>query len=85
MQDNETYRATIRLQIREWLDAVVARQNHEWLIVHVASSKSAGAKFYQRKSTVVDKIKADFNTGKRDRSAVTPPCASLELPHSERS
>lgn len=61
------YRATIRTQIREWLDSVVAKQQQEWLIVHVASGRSAGAKFYQRKSAVVDKIKADFNTGKRDR------------------
>ena len=66
-QDNETYRATIRTQIREWLDSVLARQSQEWLIVHVTSGRSAGAKFYQRKGAVVDKIKADFNTGKKDR------------------
>lgn len=66
-QDNETYRATIRTQIREWLDSVIAKQNQEWLIVHVTSGRSAGAKFYQRKGAVVDKIKADFNTGKKDR------------------
>lgn len=67
VQDNETYRATIRTQIREWLDSVIARQSHEWLIIHVTSGRSGGAKFYQRKGTVVDKIKADFNVGKKDR------------------
>lgn len=66
-QDNEVYRATVRTQIREWLDGVIARPNQEWLIVNLTSGRSAGAKFYQRKGSVVDKIKADFNTGKKDR------------------
>ncbi|ORY76938.1 trafficking protein particle complex subunit 10 [Leucosporidium creatinivorum] len=78
--DNETYRATIRTQIREWLDSVIARQNQEWLIVHVTSGRSAGAKFYQRKGAVVDKIKADFNTGKKDRCIQVFQAASAEDP-----
>lgn len=72
-KDNEVYRSTLRVQIREWLDNLVAKQHkQEWLIVHLASPRSAaaastGAKFYQRKGSVVDKIRADFNTGKADR------------------
>ncbi|BGP09807.1 hypothetical protein JCM10049v2_005681 [Rhodotorula toruloides] len=65
--DNEAYRATVRTQIREWLDSVTAKYHQEWLIVHVTSGKGSGAKFYQRKSAIVDKIKADFNVGKKDR------------------
>lgn len=65
-QDNEMYRATVRLQIREWLDSISAKHK-EWLIVHVSAGRSAGSKFYQRKGSVVDKIRADFNTEKRDR------------------
>lgn len=67
MQDNEVYRASIRTQIREWLDTITAKHHQEWLIVHVTSGKGGVAKFYQRKGAIVDKIKADFNTGKRDR------------------
>ena len=49
-------------------------QNQEWLIINVTTTKIAGSKFYQRKGSVLDKIRADFNTGKRDRSvfATTP-------------
>ncbi|KDE05467.1 hypothetical protein MVLG_04157 [Microbotryum lychnidis-dioicae p1A1 Lamole] len=70
-EDNETYRATLRAQIREWLDTIqgprLGQNNQEWLIVHVTTARSSMAKFYQRKSAVVDKIKADFNMGKKDR------------------
>ncbi|GAA5964623.1 hypothetical protein JCM3765_007645 [Sporobolomyces pararoseus] len=78
--DNEIYRATIRSQIREWLDGVIQKQHQEWLIVHVTSTKSGGAKFYQRKSGIVDKIKADFNTGKKDRCIQVAQGASAEDP-----
>lgn len=68
MQDNEAYRATLRGEIREWLDTISHRRDNEWLIVHVTSGSTlANSKFYQRKGSVVDKIRADFNTGKRDR------------------
>jgi hypothetical protein len=66
-QDNEVYRATLRTQIREWLDSITAKRHQEWLIVHVTSGRGSAGKFYQRKGTIVDKIKADFNVGKRDR------------------
>ncbi|GAA5988713.1 hypothetical protein JCM5350_001988 [Sporobolomyces pararoseus] len=78
--DNEVYRATIRSQIREWLDGVIQKQHQEWLIVHVTSTKSGGAKFYQRKSGIVDKIKADFNTGKKDRCIQVAQGASADDP-----
>ncbi|GAA5867144.1 hypothetical protein JCM1840_001497 [Sporobolomyces johnsonii] len=78
--DNEVYRATIRSQIREWLDGVIAKQHQEWLIVHVTTGKGSGAKFYQRKSAIVDKIKADFNTGKKDRCIQVAQGASADDP-----
>ena len=65
------YRATLRTQIREWLDSITAKRHQEWLIVHVTSGRGFGGKFYQRKGTIVDKIKADFNVGKRDRSVAS--------------
>lgn len=71
VQDNEVYRATLRTQIREWLDSITAKRHQEWLIVHVTSGRGSGGKFYQRKGTIVDKIKADFNVGKRDRSVAS--------------
>ncbi|KAL8287387.1 hypothetical protein RQP46_003839 [Phenoliferia psychrophenolica] len=78
--DNEVYRATVRTQIREWLDGIIARPNQEWLIVNLTSGKNAGAKFYQRKGSVVDKIKADFNAGKKDRCVHVAQGGSAEDP-----
>lgn len=67
--DNEAYRITLRPQIREWLNTVQAKKLQEWLIVHVTTQKTGPAKFYQRKGSVFDKIRADFNVSKRDRYA----------------
>ncbi|BGP18137.1 hypothetical protein JCM10213v2_006192 [Rhodosporidiobolus nylandii] len=78
--DNETYRATVRTQIREWLDSVTAKQHQEWLIVHVTSGRGGVAKFYQRKGAIVDKIKADFNVGKKDRCIQVVQGASADDP-----
>lgn len=66
--DNEAYRTTLRPQIRDWLNTVQSKRLQEWLIVHVTAQKTGTAKFYQRKGSVFDKIRADFNTGKKDRS-----------------
>ncbi|BGP50119.1 hypothetical protein JCM10450v2_006030 [Rhodotorula kratochvilovae] len=78
--DNEVYRATIRTQIREWLDTITAKHHQEWLIVHVTSGSRGAAKFYQRKGAIVDKIKADFNVGKKDRCIQVVQGASAEDP-----
>ncbi|GAA5838645.1 hypothetical protein JCM11251_003252 [Rhodosporidiobolus azoricus] len=78
--DSEVYRATLRTQIREWLDSVTSKQHHEWLIVHVTSGRGGVAKFYQRKGSIVDKIKADFNIGKKDRCVQVVQGSSVEDP-----
>ncbi|KPV71634.1 uncharacterized protein RHOBADRAFT_56475 [Rhodotorula graminis WP1] len=78
--DNEVYRATLRHQIREWLDTITARHHQEWLVVHVTHNGRGAAKFYQRKGTIVDKIKADFNVGKRDRCIQVVQGASADDP-----
>lgn len=84
VQDNEVYRATVRTQIREWLDSILAKHKQEWLIIQVSTGKGYEPKFYQRKGSVVDKIKADFNTGKRERSAVAPLSNGLQPIHETR-
>ncbi|GAA6031407.1 hypothetical protein JCM8097_005646 [Rhodosporidiobolus ruineniae] len=79
-EDSEVYRATLRSQIREWLDGITSKQHQEWLIVHVSSGKGGVAKFYQRKGAIVDKIKADFNVGKKDRCIQVVQGASADDP-----
>lgn len=68
-QDSERYRASLRQEIRDWVDSIHALGGQEYLIVHVAASRQGAAKFYQRKSTVLEKIRTDFGTSKRERSA----------------
>ncbi|KAG1756516.1 trafficking protein particle complex subunit 10 [Suillus paluster] len=68
-EDNDLYRTTVKKQIKDWHYAISQRKNQEWIIVHVVRSdvKTADRKFFNMKSSVLDKIKADFNIEKRDR------------------
>ena len=63
------YRASVKKQIRDWHASVPQRKNQEWLIVQVVrpEGKAAQGRMFQMKTSVLDKIKADFNTDKRDR------------------
>ncbi|CAG8667598.1 24821_t:CDS:10 [Dentiscutata erythropus] len=78
-EDNEAYRQTIRQKIRDWVNIVTApsKKNQEWLIVYVTKQETLrnAAKYFSMnmKGTVFDKIKADFNTSRRDR------CVQLRL------
>lgn len=59
----------MKKQIKDWHSAISQRKNQDWLIVHVVRSdiKTTDRKFFNMKSSVLDKIKADFNMDKRDR------------------
>ncbi|BFZ65031.1 hypothetical protein YB2330_006194 [Saitoella coloradoensis] len=86
-EDNDVYRSTVRTSIRNWLNGVLAKKNQEWLIVHVVpnaieslamtkSPPSTGAALLRIKGSVYDKIRADFNSSKKDR------CVQLRLSQS---
>ncbi|KAG1877859.1 trafficking protein particle complex subunit 10 [Suillus subalutaceus] len=68
-EDNDSYKANVKKQIKDWHSAISQRKNQEWIIVHVVRSdiKTTDRKFFNMKSSVLDKIKADFNIDKRDR------------------
>ncbi|OCH95045.1 hypothetical protein OBBRIDRAFT_788779 [Obba rivulosa] len=68
-EDNETYKATVKKQIKDWHSLVSQRRNQEWLIVHIVrpEGKAAQGGIFQIKASVLDKIRADFNSDKRDR------------------
>ncbi|KAF9168897.1 hypothetical protein BGX20_011082 [Mortierella sp. AD010] len=86
-EDNETYKATVRQKIREWIQLVTSKKNQEWLIVHISSQESVRAAKFLR-SSVLDRIKADFNTGKRDRQvteAVSTQVAQVRMADTEMS
>ncbi|KAI0636805.1 trafficking protein particle complex subunit 10 [Trametes polyzona] len=68
-EDSETYKATTRKQIKDWHASVSQRKNQEWLLVHVVrpDQSVAQGRLFQMKTSVLDKVKADFNTDKKDR------------------
>ncbi|KAI0709428.1 trafficking protein particle complex subunit 10 [Earliella scabrosa] len=68
-EDSEAYRATTRKQVKEWHASVSQRKNQEWLIVHVVrpDQNITQGRLFQMKASVLDKVKADFNTDKKDR------------------
>jgi hypothetical protein len=75
-EDSDTYKATAKKQIKDWQTSLNHRKNQEWIIVHILRSdtRNASSNFFQMKGSVLDKIRADFNTDKRDR------CVQLAWP-----
>lgn len=73
-EDAETYKTTVKKQIKDWQTSVNQRKNQEWLIIHVVrpDSKNVDRKFFSMKGSVLDKIKGDFNIDKRDRCVQLP-------------
>lgn len=62
------YKNQVRKQIKAWVDVSMSKKNQEWLIVYVAGQDARRTNNYLGlKTTVFDKIRADFNQGKRDR------------------
>ncbi|KAG5440168.1 hypothetical protein PCANB_001737 [Pneumocystis canis] len=74
-EDIDIYRNHIRAMIRTWYNTVLTKKNQEWLIIYVtlqpdslSVNKSINtSKFLNIKTSVYDKIKADFNISKKDR------------------
>ena len=77
--DVEGYRNTVKKQIKDWHSLVAARKHQDWLILHVIrpDKRPQGGTFFQL-SSVFEKIRADFNTEKRER-CVPPALFSARL------
>ncbi|KAI0288169.1 trafficking protein particle complex subunit 10 [Russula brevipes] len=75
-EDSDTYKSAVRKQIKDWKTSLSHRKNQEWIIVNVVRSdaRHVATNFFQIKSNVLDKIRTDFNTEKRDR------CVQLAWP-----
>lgn len=73
IKDNDAYKNVVRKQIKDWHNIVSQKRNQEWLILLVVRPDShvGGKRLFQIKSSILDKIKSDFNVDKRDR------CVSL--------
>lgn len=67
-EDADTYKNSVRKQIRDWHTPITQRKNQEWLICLVVRPDTEGTtkRLFQR-GTVLDKIRADFNVPKRER------------------
>ena len=68
-QDIETYKTIVRKQIKDWYTQATQRRNQEWVIVHLVSPdvRTSGGTFLKMKGSVLDRIRADYNTEKRER------------------
>ncbi|KAI9510228.1 trafficking protein particle complex subunit 10 [Russula earlei] len=75
-EDGDTYKSTVKKQIKDWQMLLSHRKNQEWIVVQVVRSnaRNVSKNIFQIKSKVLDKIRADFNTDKRDR------CVQLAWP-----
>ncbi|KAF8162886.1 trafficking protein particle complex subunit 10 [Crassisporium funariophilum] len=68
--DQDTYRTAFKKQIKEWHAVVSARKHQEWIVVQIVRPETARAttgNFFQIKGSVLDKLRTDFNSDKRDR------------------
>lgn len=72
MKDNDTYKNSVKKQLRDWHAVVSQRKHQEWLIVHIVrpEGRASQQRMFQMKTSVLDKIRADFNTDKKDRSVL---------------
>ncbi|KAG7452626.1 uncharacterized protein BT62DRAFT_939661 [Guyanagaster necrorhizus] len=67
--DLESYRTTVKKQVRDWHVSVTSRRNQEWLILQIVKpdGKAPTGTFLKLKGSVLDKLRADFNADKRER------------------
>ncbi|KJA20255.1 hypothetical protein HYPSUDRAFT_142413 [Hypholoma sublateritium FD-334 SS-4] len=68
--DLDTYRNTLKKQIKDWHTAVTSRRNQDWLILQIIrpdTLRQPTGNFFQIKNSVLDKLRTDFNSDKRDR------------------
>ncbi|KAK0459607.1 uncharacterized protein EV420DRAFT_1747291 [Desarmillaria tabescens] len=67
--DLESYRNTVKKQVKDWHASVTSRRNQEWLILQIVKpdAKVPTGSFLKLKGSVLDKLRADFNADKRDR------------------
>lgn len=63
------YRKQTRKGIQDWLALLNSKKHQEWLIVYVTTQEvKPGSTFLSmRNSTVLDKLRSDFSSQKRDR------------------
>ncbi len=63
------YRKQTRKAIQDWLALLNSKKHQEWMIVFVTTQEiKAGSTFLSmRNSTVLDKLRSDFGSQKRDR------------------
>jgi hypothetical protein len=76
----EAYRLVHKKQVKDWLNIVTSRKNQDWLLVHLVKhdTRAPGGKLFQLKGSVLERMRADFNTDKRDRFVL---CRNLSTPN----
>ncbi|KAG6836752.1 hypothetical protein H0H93_003831 [Arthromyces matolae] len=80
--DLEGYKNTVKRQIKDWHATTTMRKNQEWLILHIIrpDTRAPSGNFFQLKGSVLEKIKSDFNTEKKDRCIQVAWSPEIEAP-----
>ncbi|RXW22699.1 hypothetical protein EST38_g3139 [Candolleomyces aberdarensis] len=69
--DLDTYRNTLKKEVKDWHTSVTSKKNPEWLILQIIrppdAYKSQTRNVFKFAGTVLSKLKADFNADDRDR------------------
>lgn len=62
---------SVKKHIVEWRASLSRLDDEEWLIILVSppENPATAKKRFQSKTGIIEKLRADFNTGKRDRCA----------------
>jgi trafficking protein particle complex subunit 10 len=68
----DAYKRTTKKAIKEWTTAIGVRRGHEWLVVYVLPPTDASKPRKFNLSSLLDRLRADWNVGKRERCAVSP-------------
>lgn len=77
----EAYRLVHKKQVKDWLNIVTSRKNQDWLLLHLVKhdARAPGGKLFQLKGSVLERMRADFNTDKRDRLVLCRISSTLNL------
>ncbi|EJD05845.1 uncharacterized protein FOMMEDRAFT_79224 [Fomitiporia mediterranea MF3/22] len=80
--DNDSYRSSVKKQIKEWHTQITQRKCQEWMILNISKTdpRQTQTGLLKMRGTVIDRIRADFNLDKKDRCAQLTWTTDIENP-----
>ncbi|PAV23661.1 er to golgi transport-related protein [Pyrrhoderma noxium] len=81
-EDIETYKASLRKHLKDWHSLVTQRKGQEWMVISVSKTDNRQTQtgLLKMRGTVLDRIRADFNSDKKDRCIQLSWASDLKSP-----